>query len=157
MIGGDFDNVVPGDHASHYRIKYELSGVYVEAQHFGKNKSKWADTNLLNALASEIVLERSKHNRKIPDVRYSFHFHWIGISNVWRRPVCVAVPSWQFPTDYVHRIDPVGREPEFGGVVAVYEDSDVRFIPLKYIRKEDEVWTPPRSLKDSVRKIFSKN
>jgi hypothetical protein len=136
MIGDDFDNVVRGDHASHYRIKYE---------------------NLLNALASEIVLERAKHNRRIPDVRYSFHYHWIGISNIWRRPICVAIPSWQFPADYVHGIDAVGREPEFGGVVAIYEDDEVRFKPLPYIREEDEVWTPPKSFRDSVRKIFLKS
>lgn len=144
-IARNFDNVVKRDDENHawYRCEYKLSGVLVDAQHKGKNKSKWADENLITALREEIWKDRSRNNRHIPDVAYRFHFHWFGDTSIHKKPYVVQVPSWQLPNGYIAEIDSVGRTPVVGGFVAVYQSGKVvdRF-PLTYTYKEEKIWRP---------------
>ncbi len=144
-IAGQFSNTVKKDefNNSWYRCVYELSGVLVDVQHVGKNRSKWAPENMLTALRQEILVDRTDNNRRIPDVVYRGHFHWFGDTSIHDKPYIVQVPSWQLPTDFIAEIDPTGRTPIVGGFVAVYQNSKVvdRF-PLTYTYKEEKIWKP---------------
>ncbi len=144
-IADNFDNVVKQDDYNNawYRCEYELSGVLVDAQHRGKNRSKWAKENLITALRQEIIVDRSMNNRRIPDVVYRGHFHWWGDTSIHVKPYVVQVPSFQLPNDFIAEIDPVGGTPKVGGFVAVYQNGKIadRF-PLTYTYKEEPIWRP---------------
>lgn len=144
-IAENFNNVVKRDEDNYawYRCEYILSGVLVDAQHKGKNKSKWADENLITALREEIWKDRSRNDRRIPDVAYRFHFHWFGDTSIHKKPYVVQVPSLQLPAPYIPEIDSVGRTPEVGAFVALYQNGEVvdRF-PLRYTYKEEKPWRP---------------
>ena len=144
-IANNFDHCIKRNewNSAWYRCEYELGGVLVDAQHKGKNKSKWAKTNLLNALRSEIILDRAQNNRRIPDISYRFHFHWSGTTDREENYRVVSVPSWQLPNDYIAEIDSVGRTAMVGGMVVLYQNGKVvDDFPLNYTYEEDKIWKP---------------
>jgi len=146
-IARNFDNVAKRNETNYawYVCDYRLpDGTLVNAQHYGKNKSKWGEGNLVNALRDEIILERAKHRRPVPIICYRFHFHWSYVTSEHKRPIIVQVPGWQLPYDHVAQIDPVGRVPVVGGFVALYQSGDVvDTFPLNYTYKE-RIWSPKK-------------
>ena len=142
-IAVNFDHAV-GDRA-HYEANYILEDVKISARHYGKNRSKWADTNLLNGLRSEIILEYAKSKKRIPDMNYRHHFHWFGMTPEYEPYRVVSIPSFQLPydQDYVAEIDPVGKHAYVGGFVAVYQNGKVvDDFPLTYTYPKEDSWTP---------------
>jgi len=138
-IARNFDNVEKRNDAYYawYKVDYRLGGVLVNAQHYGKNKSKWGEGNLVNALRDEIILERTKHSRSVPTVCYRFHFHWSYITSRYKKPIIAQVPGWQLPYDHIAQIDPVGRITEVGGLVSLYKGKEVvDMFPLNYYYPE---------------------
>jgi hypothetical protein len=144
-IAKNFDNVIPRNefHSAHYKVRYEYSNVYVEAQHKGVNRGRWSKRSLLESLRSRVIQERAEKNRRIPDMSYRFHFHH-GLTTDLDEPFIFAqVPSWQLPNGYIAEIDPVGRTPEVGGLVVLYQDGKVvDCFKLFYTYEEDEIWRP---------------
>ncbi|MBW2559120.1 MAG: hypothetical protein JRD69_09880, partial [Deltaproteobacteria bacterium] len=117
-IARNFDNVVwkskRDKQAAWYKTRYKLAGVLVDAQHYGKNKSKWADENLITALRTEVIKEYA--GEELPKMIQRFHFHWFGTTSIHKEPIVMQCPSWQLPNEYIAEIDAVGRKPVVGGV-----------------------------------------
>lgn len=144
-IARNFDNVEKRDDNNYawYILDYYLPDrSLVNAQHYGKKRSKWGEENLITMLRNEIALEKLNNGRPVPSVAYRFHFHWSGITARNKKPIVVQVPGWQLPYDYVAQIDPVGRVPIVGGFVTLHQGGKVvNMYPLNYTYKE-RIWTP---------------
>lgn len=127
------------------RVEYELGGLLIDAQHLGKNRSKWAKENMMNALREEIILDRHKNGRRVPDIVLRHHFHYPGCTTFFDKPIVFQIPSWQLPNGYILEIDPVGRTPVVGGWVNVYGDRQlIESVPLIYTYPREKVWKPKR-------------
>lgn len=123
---------------SHWFAEFVLAGVRFEIAHHGRNKTKWTTLNGLASLRAEIILGRTEDGDKIPDVVSRGHFHWSGHLPWDMKPYMIAVPSWQLPTDFIYRIDPVLRSPIVGGHVIVARDGKVVYgerLNYQYPRK----------------------
>lgn len=144
-LAKDLDNAVTVSEKIYAwrRVEYELGGLLIDAQHVGKNRSKWASGNLIAALREEIILDRVKNNRRIPDIVYRHHFHYPDCTSSLHKPVVYQIPSWQLPNGYVSEIDPVGRTAVVGGWVNVYGDKQIiESVPLIYTYPKERAWTP---------------
>ena len=123
----DWDNIVPATKTIYagWYAEFVLSGVHFEIAHHGANRSRWTDTNGLNALGNEILLKRTKNGQRCPDVVSRGHFHYSGHTASDNKPYVIAVPSWQLPTTYVYRVDRTVETPHVGGHVVIVEDGRI--------------------------------
>lgn len=143
IVARDFDNIIKANGMDYawYWAEYDIDGVLFDVAHHGKNRSKWADENLLTALRTEIIKDRVENGRPIPDIVSRGHYHWFGTTSEFKRPLVVSLPPWQIPTEYIYRIDPVVKTPKVGAVVFICDDGEFQVKPFIYTFPRRKPWT----------------
>lgn len=144
LIAENFVNIVKTEdgRSAHAHATYTLNNVLFDVAHHGKNRSKWAEENMLTALRNEIVLDRAKEGQPIPDVISRGHMHWSGETSVHKSPLAVQVPSFQLPYEFIFRIDPVVKTPHVGAAIFICEKGKFDYLPIVYKPERTKAWKP---------------
>lgn len=147
-IAMDCDKIIPTDDkksddkfvCAGWYAEFTLSGVHFEIAHHGRNRTKWTDINGLISLGNEILLKRTKNGQKAPDVISRGHFHYGAQTPLDIKPLVIAVPSWQLPNTFVHRIDPTTETPHVGGHIVIVRDGKiVHSERLRYFSERNKI------------------
>lgn len=98
------------------------------AHHIGTSSREYLSAGRLSIAAGTRTLGRVWAGREPPKVWCSAHAHHFDAwTNGWAMTVCG--PSWQFPTNYVHKVVP-GAKPEVGIYVLDWDGCDEGDLPV---------------------------
>jgi hypothetical protein len=127
----------------------KMGGTRVDIAHHGRmGQRPWTKGNVVNNLAAEIFHNHSKHAARIeletgkpqlqshPHLALRAHQHRYHDTYDASPTRLVATPSFQAPTEYIHRLSP-GEVSSFGMVAGVLDGPTVEIEPI--------LRTPPRS------------
>lgn len=87
-----------------WSLLLEVENVLFDVAHHGKLGTKpWTRQNSLNALATEIIVNRVISNARIPDLAIRSHYHTYSDTNNNFPVRVIQTPGWQLSTEYSYR------------------------------------------------------
>lgn len=114
----------------------DVNGVRFEIKHHPESGDMrpWTRGNGATRIAEIVTRAYMASGDRPPHVAIRSHRHVFSDSARHTRPVyVVCLPSWQFPTNYVHRLGLGGTTvPTFGGALFVCRDGNYEMTPHLY-------------------------
>lgn len=87
-----------------WNLLVEIDGVLLDIAHHGKIGTKpWTRQNSLNALATEIIVNRVISGAAIPQLAIRSHYHTYSDTNNNFPVRVIQTPAWQLSTEYSYR------------------------------------------------------
>lgn len=129
---------------SWWNLYIDIHGLLIHAKHHPGTRGKlpWTRQQAYDRLAFLIWNEHNLAKRRPPDLAFRAHIHHWGRSNPDSCPTQVIVtPSWQAPTEYVHRIGVEDFAPFGGAIVVIQPDGTFTIERKTFAPAEDPVWT----------------
>lgn len=142
LIGQDLESVQDKNkNYSWWWLPLEVSGVLMDIAHHGRaGQLPWTAPNMANRLAVETILKYTNANKRIPDLVVRSHKHIPVDSGDNYTTRVIQLPSWQFPTEYIHYIKP-GEFPVVGGIIVICQNGSYEIIKKFYQPEMDDPWT----------------
>lgn len=128
-------NTLGTDNHSHYKLSFELEGVYFDIRHHSSmGRRPWTRANSANFLASHIIMSRTEAGWRIPDVAVRAHMHRHADSGKNFKTVrALYSPAWQLATEYVHKVATEDADiSDIGGLLFVCEDGSCEVFARLY-------------------------
>lgn len=130
---------------SSYHLKLEVAGALFDVAHQGPSSGTrvWSYGNGLRSFAKTIVFDAMAQHTRPPDVIIRSHFHHRThetIRDYGHKCEAIITPSWQWKSEYAHKVVSHEDIADVGGVIITVADGKIENIEIELLSLSQSDW-----------------